>query len=173
MYLLLLELRRGRILRIGELGRRLAFPRGFYLYVGSAQRNLPQRLARHLCHEKALHWHIDYLLTCARICSIYSYEAPREWECRLSQRIAGLKGVRVALKGFGSSDCSCQTHLYYSPTTPGVEEIVPKGLRGCAVNVGVRFIEPLLNKDCSGRARRTINIQSRASSATTFDGIWI
>lgn len=130
-----LSLEKRRTLDVGRLGKAL-FPKGFYLYVGSAQKNLPQRLRRHLSREKRNHWHIDYLLPSARIRSIYSYEAPREWECRLSQRIAGLKGVRVVLKGFGSSDCSCPTHLYFFPNIPRVEDIAPKGLRGCAINVG-------------------------------------
>lgn len=129
VYLLLLELKKACSLRAGRLGL-ASFPRGFYLYIGSAQKNLAQRLRRHLSTEKRNHWHIDYLLPSARIRSIYSYEAPREWECRLSQRIAGLKGARVVLKGFGSSDCSCPTHLYFFPNIPRVEDIAPKGLRG-------------------------------------------
>ncbi len=146
---------------MGRLGRAF-FPKGFYVYVGSAQRNLPQRLARHLrnagiCSGRACpepfwyracsaggtfskasfattiiaplhatnplkvytaHWHIDYLLPHAKILSIHVFKASKEWECRLSRRLARLEGARVIMKGFGSSDCRCPSHLYYFPSKP-------------------------------------------------------
>jgi hypothetical protein len=33
------------------------------VYTGSAKRGLDARIERHIRHDKALHWHIDYLLT--------------------------------------------------------------------------------------------------------------
>ncbi|MFQ5862594.1 MAG: DUF123 domain-containing protein [Candidatus Brocadiales bacterium] len=126
VYLLAAELKRGYQLRVGGLGRHL-FPRGSYLYVGSAQRNLIQRLRRHVSGHsvsKKFHWHIDYLLAHARIRFIRVFAAPKEWECRLGRRLAGLKDSKVVLKGFGSSDCRCKTHLYYFPAIPKAR--VPK-----------------------------------------------
>ncbi|HHT9119228.1 MAG TPA: GIY-YIG nuclease family protein [Candidatus Hypogeohydataceae bacterium YC41] len=105
----------GLEIQIGKLGRAF-FPEGFYVYVGSAQRSLAQRLERHLRKEKALHWHIDYLLHHAEILSIYAQKASKEWECRLSRRLAGLEGARVVMRGFGSSDCGCMSHLYFFPS---------------------------------------------------------
>lgn len=110
------ELRRRRLLGVGALGRH-PFPRGLYLYTGSAQRNLYQRLRRHLSGPsgaaKKLHWHIDYLLAHARVRYVWAFAAPKEWECRLGGYIARMEGVRVPLIGFGSSDCKCETHLYH------------------------------------------------------------
>ncbi|HWT79449.1 MAG TPA: DUF123 domain-containing protein, partial [Candidatus Methylomirabilis sp.] len=33
------------------------FQRGWYVYTGSAKRNLASRLLRHLCRRKQMHWH--------------------------------------------------------------------------------------------------------------------
>ncbi len=102
-------------LTVGRLGSHL-FRKGFYVYVGSAQRNLMHRLRRHLSEQpnsKKFHWHIDYLLEHARIRYIWGFHAPKQWECRLGHRLAGLGGAKVPLKNFGSSDCGCNTHLYY------------------------------------------------------------
>ncbi len=117
IYLLAAELRRDYRLRIGRLGRHL-FPQGCYLYVGSAQRNLRQRLMRHLTRKspgKKPYWHVDYLLAHARVNHVWGFDAPKEWECRLGRRLAGVSGLETPLKGFGSSDCHCNTHLYYMP----------------------------------------------------------
>jgi Uri superfamily endonuclease len=59
------------------------------------------------------HWHIDYLLPHAKILAIHAFKASKEWECRLSKKLAGLEGARVIMEGFGSSDCGCTSHLYY------------------------------------------------------------
>ena len=101
---------------MGALGKHL-FPDGLYLYTGSAQRNLRQRLRRHLSGPsgaaKKFHWHIDYLLAHAHVRHVWAFAAPKEWECRLGGNMARIEGVRVPLNGFGSSDCDCETHLYY------------------------------------------------------------
>ncbi len=46
------------------------FPCGFYIYVGSAQKNLKQRIERHIRREKKKHWHIDYLLEFTKIIEV-------------------------------------------------------------------------------------------------------
>ena len=57
-YILLIAVERALTLDVGRLGA-MTFPPGYYLYVGSALRNLGHRLARHLRREKRVHWHID------------------------------------------------------------------------------------------------------------------
>ena len=117
IYVLAAELKRSSRLEIGGLGRH-SFPKGFYLYVGSAQRNLAHRLRRHLSEHpngKKLHWHIDYLLAHARVRYIWGFAGPKDWECRLSRYLTGLDGVQIPLNGFGSSDCHCKAHLFYFP----------------------------------------------------------
>ncbi|RLB63576.1 MAG: DNA/RNA nuclease SfsA, partial [Deltaproteobacteria bacterium] len=54
-YLLLLRLTRAHSVRIGKLGTR-RFDAGYYLYVGSAMRNLTARINRHLRKTKTHHW---------------------------------------------------------------------------------------------------------------------
>ncbi len=70
-YLLLIEVEEELLLTIGKLGT-FRFKPGFYLYVGSARKNLPARINRHLSQNKKLHWHIDYLLTQRKVTKIIS-----------------------------------------------------------------------------------------------------
>ena len=142
IYFLHLSLQEGQRLTVGKLGR-ASFPKGFYVYVGSAQKNLSQRIERHLRNAETPggarwewpsppHWHIDYLLPHAKILSIHVFKASKEWECRLSRKLAGLEGAGVLMKGLGASDCKCPSHLYYFPLRPhisgrGVLQYAPTG----------------------------------------------
>ena len=62
-YLLLVRLSKASRITVGRLGT-FAFPRGWYVYAGSAMRGLSGRIARHRRSRKERHWHIDYLLAC-------------------------------------------------------------------------------------------------------------
>ena len=65
-YLLVLRLSQPRELRVGALGE-IRFLAGDYVYVGSAQRALAARVARHRRrHDKRFHWHIDSLRDAAQ-----------------------------------------------------------------------------------------------------------
>lgn len=109
-YILLIELTQSKEILVGKLGH-IYFPKGFYAYVGSAMNGLAARLSRHLREAKKLHWHIDYLLRDARIDDIVLYPAGRRLECLLAQALA----KRLCfISGFGSSDCKCQSHLYFA-----------------------------------------------------------
>jgi Uri superfamily endonuclease len=99
---------------VGALGR-LAFPRGVYVYVGSALNSLEPRITRHIrtsegTHNVA-HWHIDYLLRepAATLDLVYFIESEERMECQLAARVAE-NGEPV--DGFGCSDCRCRSHLY-------------------------------------------------------------
>ncbi len=63
-YVLILRMERDRLLPFGR-DRRSFFPKGFYLYVGSAMTNLTARIERHMRLRKRLHWHIDWLRAAA------------------------------------------------------------------------------------------------------------
>lgn len=104
------------------IGRRppARFLSGFYCYVGSAMNNLEKRIQRHMSQDKALHWHIDWFLEHARIVDVKSIESDKRLECGLSQDIARLSG-RVLMRKFGSSDCSCESHLHYFRRDPSRE----------------------------------------------------
>ncbi|MEK7733449.1 MAG: GIY-YIG nuclease family protein [Planctomycetota bacterium] len=117
IYCLIIKLNQGRNIKVGRLGSFL-FISGFYVYVGSAQNNLTQRIERHLRRKKKVHWHIDYLLQYGRVVGIRKYSGKKQEECALSRKLEKIKGTMILVKGFGSSDCSCISHLHFFPDDP-------------------------------------------------------
>lgn len=95
---------------MGALGK-IEFGKGTYAYVGSAQNGIEKRVARHLRREKRKFWHIDYLLAqeAVRIEKVLYKRAPRQEECRTAQT---LSKPGNPVRGFGSSGCSCSSHLF-------------------------------------------------------------
>jgi len=108
-YILILRLLARKKLNIGKLGR-MEFKAGYYLYAGSAQKNLTQRLDRHKRERKKLFWHIDYLRAHAEVHLALPIRASDPLECELAQSIKRISQWEVP--GFGCSDCSCSSHLY-------------------------------------------------------------
>lgn len=108
-YILVLRLVRRRKVAIGRLGT-IAFPKGFYLYVGSAMARLTARLQRHLRTEKKDHWHIDFLRAVAESCYALPIRSSHRLECELAEALKKIADWGVC--GFGSTDCSCETHLF-------------------------------------------------------------
>ena len=108
-YQLFIKLYQDVEIQIGKLGL-FAFPKGTYVYTGSAKRNINKRITRHLSKEKNLHWHIDYLLANyqSKVINVIKSEIA---ECDLNERLKG----KIIAKGFGSSDCkkNCQSHLKF------------------------------------------------------------
>ncbi len=92
--------------------------KGYYYYVGSAQKNLSSRLTRHLKKSKNNYWHIDYLTTHphALITKIYIFpQALKNKECEAVQLLLSNKLGVITLPHFGNSDCNqCVSHLLYS-----------------------------------------------------------
>ena len=112
VYNLFIKLDKDCRIKVGMLGT-FRFPRGYYVYTGSAQNNIEKRIARHLSCHKKMHWHIDYLLKAAKILSVKEYTGLKSDECRLNVEIGSCPGARIIASGFGSSDCRCKTHLYF------------------------------------------------------------
>jgi sugar fermentation stimulation protein A len=79
---------------------------------------LEPRLKRHQRRRKKLHWHIDYLLRYAELAEIVTIPTARSTECERNCWVLAQPGARVAVRGFGSSDCRCPAHLAYFPTRP-------------------------------------------------------
>jgi len=117
IYCLTIKLTRRYTIEIGRLGA-FDFPRGFYVYVGSAQNGLRGRIERHLRQEKKLRWHIDYLLRYGRVANVHTYAGEKRAECVLSQKIGNMEDARIPVAGFGSSDCACDAHLYFFRDNP-------------------------------------------------------
>lgn len=112
-YQLLLHLEHGVELTVGRLGK-VRFAAGYYVYTGSARRGLSHRLRRHARRDKPLHWHIDYLTAVATVVGHQTFEldpARPEQECELHRALASREGVTEPVRGFGSSDCRCRSHL--------------------------------------------------------------
>lgn len=118
-YLLVLHVPRVVSVQVGALGR-IRFPVGFYVYVGSAMAGLSARLARHRRRRKKMHWHIDWLASVARIVDAVPIRSSERLECDIARAVAGL--ARDRLSGFGSSDCSCESHLFRMPGNPLEQE---------------------------------------------------
>ena len=110
-YIAVFMLATRRRIRVGQLGC-YYFKPGVYLYVGSAQRNLPARLKRHDRRIKPLRWHIDYLSTQAAMIGVMIVPGPRERECELAKELSDM--YELAVPGFGASDCRCGGHLFYT-----------------------------------------------------------
>jgi len=120
VYVLLVALGRGRRLRVGRLGER-TFPRGWYLYVGSAQRGLKARLRRHTGRRKRRRWHIDYLTTVGEVAGAWVAGAGKPTECALARCLGEAAEV---VSGFGSSDCRCPGHLFHTAARGSAEALV-------------------------------------------------
>ena len=116
-YALVAFLEKGVRLQIGRLGVH-DFPAGYYVYSGSALGGLPGRLNRHLRPHKRLHWHIDYLLQKAPVIQVWYSTGQDRLECIWNAIIAALPDAQPSVRGFGSSDCRCSTHLTYFPSVP-------------------------------------------------------
>ena len=112
VYLAIFHLARTQVITIGSLGR-FTFQRGHYLYVGSAQRNLQARLARHSRRRKPLRWHIDCLSVKASLVDALVLRGPKSWECRLAAILA--RHYPRPIARFGASDCRCGGYLFYCP----------------------------------------------------------
>ena len=108
-YIIILRLARERKLPIGGLGE-VKFRKGYYLYVGSAMKDLSQRIARHRRLIKKKHWHIDHLREHADFVAAIPIRTSRDLECPVAGILDTIADWQVP--GFGSSDCSCTTHLF-------------------------------------------------------------
>lgn len=98
---------------VGKLGIFL-FPKGIYIYIGSAKKNIEARLRRHNQVEKKLRWHFDYLRPYGEIVKIETFNRDIS-ECDLYEKMMRNLEGQVIVKGFGASDCKCRSHLIYLP----------------------------------------------------------
>lgn len=107
-YCLELVLKKSVTARIGKRGT-FMFRAGYYIYVGSARKNIQQRIARHLRTKKKQFWHIDYLLPFVHIKAV--------WTSNLAEQriVASLASdLESPVAGFGASDTTNVSHLFFS-----------------------------------------------------------
>jgi Uri superfamily endonuclease len=110
---------------VGKLGT-IAFARGFYAYVGSAMGLSGfKRVRRHLDvatgRRKTQKWHVDYLLPVSEVIKTVEIITQERIECRIADSLWKNPSL-AAIKGFGSSDCRCCSHLFYSRRLNDLED---------------------------------------------------
>jgi Uri superfamily endonuclease len=71
---------------------------------------LDNRIRRHLGKKKKIYWHIDYLLKNANIVNVFYKEGKKRYECNIAK---SLDENLNKIIGFGSSDCNCESHLFF------------------------------------------------------------
>jgi Uri superfamily endonuclease len=108
-YLLLIKLEKNKLISYG-LKNEYYFKKGYYTYIGSGLNSLEKRIERHLNKNKKIFWHIDYLLKYSNIVKIYYIEKNKKIECEIAEL---LQKKFSQINKFGSSDCSCKSHLFY------------------------------------------------------------
>lgn len=109
-YILQLELSSPSTIRVGALGH-IDFRRGFYLYVGSAQRGLSSRISRHLrTTGKKMRWHIDYLRNRTRKPRVVRIYGAGD-EAAIVRDLAG--AATSTVHGFGAGDSPEPSHLLF------------------------------------------------------------
>ncbi len=115
VYVLILRLEDSRDIRVGKIGK-LHFRRGYYAYVGSAQGSGGEkRVIRHFNIAQGKNaprkWHIDYLLPHSDvICAVFS-PTDEDLECIVAKILGEYS---EGLKGFGCTDCQCESHLFFT-----------------------------------------------------------
>lgn len=136
-YVLISQLPYSMAISVGELGN-LDFGAGHYGYVGSALGGLKQRVGRHMKSEKKIHWHIDHFLLRARAVDVIAAESQKKMECLVAKELS--KRFKP-VKGFGASDCDCESHLFYGPDLYGLQRAVLEAFKavGLKPKRGVDF----------------------------------
>ncbi len=110
---------------VGRLGN-VHFQKGFYAYVGSALSGLEARVSRHLRDAKKTFWHIDYLLP-QRYAKEIIFGVT---DCKKECDIANILHTRFEwVRGFGSSDCGCWSHLFYSESLEELKVMVAEAYK--------------------------------------------
>jgi Uri superfamily endonuclease len=133
-YILLLQLPDDATISIGRLGT-FDFPAGWYTYIGSAfgSGGLIARIKHHLQPSGNPHWHIDYLRRETLLQEIWlspdSVKREQDWVDLMLE----IPGATVLIEGFGASDSSQESHLFYFDVKPFLEDF--------AVGVRRRFPE--------------------------------
>ena len=122
-YALVLRLPSRRKIQVGKLGL-VEFPRGHYIYFGSALGGLDARVARHFSNEKKLHWHADHLSAEVPWEQAWQLADGKRWECVWATAAIAVEGVDIPEPGFGSSDCRCISHLVHVNSAKEVNDLV-------------------------------------------------
>ena len=75
-------------------------------------------MGHHLKPTPRPRWHIDYLRAHTNSEEVWYAFGRNRWECRWADCLRRMRGASVPLKGFGSSDCQCGSHLFFFKSRP-------------------------------------------------------
>ncbi len=143
-YVLIFENHADIEVEIGKMGC-IAFKKGFYAYVGSALSGLEQRIKRHrreVGNSKKLHWHIDYLLanSAVEVKEILCAETTERKECEIA---TNMSMHLDSITNFGSTDCACTSHLFFSPSLNELKEHLYKCFHSVSEHFRATKINPV------------------------------
>ncbi len=118
-YALILRCDHGRTIAIGKLGQMQLQP-GCYIYCGSAfgPGGIAARLRHHYRIAEKPRWHLDYLRAHCQPVGHWTTHDPDNREHDWAAILSSLPGFSAPMRGFGSSDCDCLTHLLFSEAQP-------------------------------------------------------
>lgn len=114
-YLFIVRVENDIKIEVGSLGE-INFRKGFYIYVGSAKKNLTARIERHRRLRKNMHWHIDYLRQVADFHAALPLRSANDLECELASALSEFADSDIP--SFGSTDCHCRSHLFHFKEDP-------------------------------------------------------
>lgn len=129
-YIVVLKSRQAKTIQIGKLAQ-LNVQKGYYLYIGSAMGpgGVISRLKHHSKISKRSHWHLDYLRAETEFYEAYALCSQERKECEWAGLMAKNEVISEPLKGFGSSDCQCSTHLFYFSSSVKMAKAI-QGVKG-------------------------------------------
>ncbi|HEY9050143.1 MAG TPA: GIY-YIG nuclease family protein [Gammaproteobacteria bacterium] len=115
-YILCLHLKYSQNITIGKLGT-FHFNKGYYYYVGSAfgPGGVAARCKHHFHISAKPRWHIDYLRQHCSLSAIYYNMKNRHLEHQWANTLQTV--FTIPANRFGSSDCDCASHLFFSSTS--------------------------------------------------------
>jgi Uri superfamily endonuclease len=107
---------------------RVFFRKGYYVYSGSAKKNLIPRVKRHIRKEKKLKWHIDYFSVSEKVITKKIFLFAHRSECEIN-RFFKLSGGKIVIEKFGASDCKnkCKSHFLYFEKMPKLKTVIEFG----------------------------------------------
>ena len=117
VYILVFHLAKPTSIAFDRKGTRHTFPKGWYLYAGSAcgPGGLHKRLTRHqrrIADGKKMHWNVDYFREHALLSELWYYETD---DCRFehhwAQTVADLKWATVPVPKFEIGRASCRERV--------------------------------------------------------------
>jgi len=129
-YALILRNPGSQLIAVGRLGA-LSLTTGIYVYIGSAfgPGGVAARCRHHARSSSKPHWHIDYLRASMELMEIWFSHDPQRREHEWADLMAKTRGAQRPFPDFGSSDCSCHSHLFFFPSAPSFDSFRRRAYR--------------------------------------------